>query len=167
MNENVECVDSIKVKPWVYNALEAEDYLGVYPYFQTTHNPNTYYMVRVKINNQDVGGDTLTKCQLFELYGFAGIYFNSDDMIAMVGEFPICHLNQKDSLQVVHTGDTVTMDLWSIPRDYAHYIFDISSSTGTNPLMGTPSNVSTNIYPEGQAVGCFHASSLRQCSVIY
>ncbi|MBO4567332.1 MAG: DUF4249 family protein [Bacteroidales bacterium] len=167
MNINVDGIDSIKIKPYVYNALEVPDYYGVYPYFQTTDDPNTYYMIRVKINDEQVGGDTLTRCELFELYGFAGIYFNSPAMVAMVGEFPVYALNQKDSLEVVHTGDTVTMDLWSIPRDYAHYIFEIASSTGTNPMMGTPHNVRTNIYPEGKAVGCFHASSLRQCSVIY
>ena len=167
MNINVDGIDSIKVKPYVYNALEAPDYLGVYPYFQTTDDPNTYYMIRVRLNDRMVGGDTLTKCEMFELYGFAGIYFNSAFMIAMVGEFPVYALNQKDSLEVVHRGDTVTMDLWSIPRDYAHYIYEIATSTGTNPMMGTPYNVRTNIYPKGKAVGCFHASSLRQCSVIY
>ena len=167
MNDNVDCVDSIKVKPWIFNSLEVDDYLGVYPYFQTTDDPNTYYMARVRINNNDVGGDTLTKCELFETYGFAGIYFNGPLMVQIAGEFPIYGLDQRDSLQVVHHGDTVTMDLWSIPGFYAHYIADIAMSTGTNPMMGTPSNVRTNIYPEGEAVGCFHASSLRQCSVIY
>ena len=167
MNENVERIDSIRVKQWAYNALQSEHSLGVYPYFQTTSDPKTYYMARVEINGNIVGGDTLTKCELFELYGLAGIYFNGAAMITLVGEFPIYGLNQRDSLQVVHTGDTVTLDLWSITHDYAHYIFEIASSTGTNPMMGTPTNVSTNIHPEGKAVGCFHASSLRQCSVIY
>ena len=167
MNENVEGIDSIRIKQWKYNALESDHRLGVYPYFQTTSDPKTYYMARVEINGDVVGGDTLTKCELFELYGLAGIYFNSAFMIDLVGEFPIYGLDQRDSLQVVHHGDTVTLDLWSIPGDYAHYIFEIASSTGTNPMMGTPSNVRTNIYPEGTAVGCFHASSLRQCSVIY
>ena len=167
MNENVECIDSIRVKQWTYNALESKHRLGVYPYFQTTSDPKTYYMARVEINGEMVGGDTLTRCELFELYGLAGIYFNSAVMISLVGEFPIYSLNQRDSLEVVHQGDTVTLDLWSIPGDYAHYIFEIASSTGTNPMMGTPSNVRTNIYPEGKAVGCFHASSLRKCSVIY
>lgn len=167
MNENVECVDSIRIKPWVFNSLEDENYLGVYPYFQTTDDPNTYYMTRVRINNRDVGGDTLTRCQIFETYGYAGIYFNGPFMVMIAGEFPVDGLDQRDSLEVVHHGDTVTMDLWSIPRDYAHYILEIAESTGTNPMMGTPSNVRTNIYPEGEAVGLFHASSLRQCSVIY
>ena len=167
MNENVEVIDSIKIKPWKFNDLEVKDYLGVYPYFLTTDNPKTYYMARVSINGNDVGGDTLTKCELFETMGYAGIYFNGPLMVAIAGEFPIYGLRQTDSLQVVHHGDTVTMDLWSIPRDYAHYIYEIASSTGTNPMMGTPSNVRTNIYPEGKAVGCFHASSRRQCSVIY
>mgnify|MGYP002623643992 CR=1 FL=1 len=167
MNENVEQIDSIRVKPFVFNALEIKDMLGVYPYFQTTDNPKTYYMTRVKINGKDIGGDTLTICSLFETYGYAGIYFNGPFMASIAGEFPVEGLNQLDSLQVLHPGDTVTMDLWSIPRDYAHYISEIASSAGTNPMMGTPSNVRTNIYPEGKAVGCFHASSLRQCSVIY
>lgn len=167
MNENVECIDSIRVKQWTYNALESKHRLGVYPYFQTTGDPNTYYMARVEINGDIVGGDTLTKCELFEMYGLAGLYFNGAFMVSIVGEFPIYGLDQRDSLQVVHRGDTVTLDLWSIPGDYAHYIFEIASSSGTNPMMGTPSNVHTNIYPEGTAVGCFHASSLRQCSVIY
>lgn len=167
MNINVECIDSIRVKQWVFNELEFKHYLGVYPYFQTTDDPKTYYMARVSINGEDVGGDTLTKCELFETLGYAGIYFNGPLMVMLAGEFPIYGLNQRDSLEVVHQGDTVTLDLWSIPRDYAHYISEIATSTGTNPMMGTPTNVSTNIYPEGKAVGCFHASSLRQCSVIY
>lgn len=167
MKENVECVDSIRIKPWVFNELHDDNFLGVYPYFQTTDDPKTYYMTRVRINNRDVGGDTLTKCQIFETYGYAGIYFNGPLMVMLAGEFPIDGLDQRDSLEVLHKGDTVTMDLWSIPRDYAHYISEIAASTGTNPMLGTPSNVRTNIYPEGEAVGCFHASSLRQGSVIY
>lgn len=167
MNENVGQIDSIVVKPWKFNALESKHYLGVYPYFLTTDDPKTYYMARVAINSNDIGGDTLTKCELFETMGYAGIYFNGPLMVAIAGEFPIYGLNQRDSSQVVHRNDTVTLSLWSIPRDYAHYIFEIASSTGTNPMMGTPYNVRTNIQPEGEAVGCFHASSLRQCSVIY
>ena len=167
MKENVEKIDSIRVKPWTFNALHFDDYLGVYPYFQTTDDPKTYYMTRVSINGNDVGGDTLTKCELFETLGYAGIYFNGPLMVAVAGEFPVYGLNQRDSLYVVHPGDTVGMDLWSIPRDYAHYIAEIATNTGTNPMMGTPSNVRTNIYPEGKAVGMFHASSKRSCYVIY
>lgn len=167
MNENVEQVDSIKIKPWKFNSLEVKDFLGVYPYFQTCDDPNIYYMARIRINDAVVGGDTLTKCELFNAMGYAGIYFNGPFMVMIGGEFPVYGLNQRDSLQVVHTGDTVTMDLWSIPTDYAFYIAEIASNTGTNPMMGTPSNVMTNIGPEGKAVGFFHASSLRQCSVIY
>lgn len=167
MKENVDQIDSIRVKPWVFNSLEVDSYLGVYPYFQTTDDPKTYYMARVMINNEDVGGDTLTKCELFETLGYAGIYFNGPLMVAIAGEFPIYGLSQKKPLETLHPGDTVTMDLWSIPSFYAHYISDISSNTGSNPMMGTPTNVRTNIYPEGKAVGCFHASSLKQCSVIY
>lgn len=167
MNANVECIDSIRIKPWMFNSLGIKDYLGVYPYFQTTDDPNTCYMVRVRINNEDVGGDTLTRCEIFEAMELAGIYFNGPFMVMIAGEFPVYGLNQHDSLQTVHIGDTVTMDLWSIPEFYGYYINDIISSNGSNPMMGTPSNVRTNINPESEAKGCFHASSLRQCSVIY
>lgn len=167
MKENVGQIDSIKVKDWKFNAMELEHYLGVYPYFQTTDDPKTYYMVRVSINHEDIGGDTLTKCEIYETMGYAGIYFNGPLMVLLGGEFPVYGLDQRDSLEVVHRGDTVTMDLWSIPRDYAHYIAEIATNSGTNPMMGTPSNVRTNILPEGKAVGMFHASSKRSCSVIY
>lgn len=167
MNRNVERIDSIAVKPWKFNNLEINDRLGVYPYFQTLDDPKIYYMTRIRINNRDVGGDTLTKCDMFETLGYAGHYFNGSFMVAIAGEYPIYALNQKKPMEYVNDGDTVTMDLWSIPRFYAHYIYEIMSNSGTNPMMGTPHNVSTNIYPAGQAVGCFHASSLRQCSVIY
>lgn len=167
MNPNVDQIDSIRIKPWKYNSLEVDDYLGIYPYFQLLDEPKIYYMTRIEINGNDIGGDTLTKCDLFEPLGFAGMYVNSPLMISMIGETPIYGLNQKDSLQVVHQGDTVTMNMWSIPRDYAHYIAEIASSTGSNPMMGTPSNVRTNIRPEGKAVGMFHASSKRSCSIIY
>lgn len=167
MNINITQIDSMKIKPWVFNSLEMKEYLGIYPYFQTTDDPKTYYMARIRRNNELIGGDTLTKCELFETYGYAGIYFNGPLMVAIGGEFPIYGLHQTDSLEVLHHGDTVTLDLWSIPGEYAHYIYEIASSTGTNPMMGTPSNVRTNICPEGTAVGMFHASSLRQYSVIY
>lgn len=167
MNENVEKIDTITVKPWVFSDLELKDYLGVYPRFKLTSDPNTCYMARVRINNNLVGGDTLTKCEIFENLGFAGLEVNSPIWIEYLGEMPIYGLNQKDSLEVVHRGDTVTLDLWTIPEFYAGYISDIAMSTGTNPMMGTPSNVRTNIYPEGQAVGAFYAASLRQYSVIY
>lgn len=167
MNENVDHIDSLYIKQWAFNALVLEDYLGVYPRFRLTDNPQTYYMARLRINNELIGGDTLTECELFEGMGFAGIEVNDPLWISLLGETPIYALNQRDSLEVLHTGDTVTLDLWSIPGEYALYISKIAANTGTNPMMGTPSNVNTNIGPEGKAVGFFHASSLRQCSVIY
>jgi len=167
MNINVEQIDSIRIKPWKFNSLEVKNYLGVYPYFLTCEDKNVTYMARIRINDGLVGGDTLTKCEVFNAMDFAGIYFNGPLMVMIAGEFPVYGLNQRDSLEVVHVGDTVTMDLWSIPTNYALYIVEISASTGTNPMMGTPSNVRTNISPEDKAVGFFHASSIRQCSVIY
>lgn len=167
MNENVERIDTMIIKPWAFNALESKHRLGVYPRFRLADSPQTYYMARIRINDNLVGGDTLTKCKLFEGLGYAGVDVNSPMWIALLGETPIYGLDQRDSLQVLHHGDTVTLDLWSIPGDYAIYISKIASNTGTNPMMGTPSNVTTNIYPEGKAVGFFHASSLRQYSVIY
>lgn len=167
MKENVEEIDSIRIKPWKFNSMEVEDMLGVYPYFQTTDDPKTYYMIRVAINGDLVSGDTIHKCTIFETLGYAGIYFNGPFMTLIAGEFPVYGLNQKKINEVINPGDTLRMDLWSIPRDYAHYLNEIANSNGTNPMMGTPSNVRTNIYPEGTAVGMFHASSLRQHSVIY
>ena len=51
--------------------------------------------------------------------------------------------------------------------EFHKYISDINSNFGSNPMMGMPYNVSTNIYPEGKAVGFFEAYSSVNTSIIY
>ncbi|MGN0032355.1 MAG: DUF4249 family protein [Candidatus Limimorpha sp.] len=167
MRRNVDQIDSISIKQYSMGELVFNDFLGIYPFFQTIKDKDVYYMAKIGINDRIVGGDTLTECEIFSMEGMAGIYFNGPFMTMLAGDMAVYALNQNDSLEVIHKGDTVSLYLWVIPTEYAFYISDALSSNGSNPMLGTPSNVPSNIYPTDNSVGFFHASSVRKCSTIY
>lgn len=167
MRNNVEQIDSVTIKQYSFGGMVFDYYLGIYPYFQTLDEKDAYYMVKVGINDRILGSDTLNKCELFSMEGMSGIYFNSPFMTMLAGEMPVYFLNQKDSLEVLHKGDTVSLYLSVIPNEYASYILGASSVNGTNPMMEASSNVPSNIFPKDSSVGFFHAASVIKYSLIY
>ncbi|HJH59761.1 MAG TPA: DUF4249 family protein [Bacteroidetes bacterium] len=168
MPQCVEQIDSIAIKDYVFGSLHADDVLGVYPYYQTLPDPNIYYMCHLYINGRLLT-DTLTEAYYYSMMGFSGMYFNGELMTLLAGEFPVYSLDQSrpDSTEYLHDGDEVTLRLYCIPEGFALYISDILSNSGTNPMMGLPYNVTTNIMPENMAVGYFYAASMTEKSVIY
>ena len=40
-------------------------------------------------------------------------------------------------------------------------------STGSNPMMGAPANVSTNIQPVGEGVGWFFTASVVSAETVF
>jgi hypothetical protein len=40
-------------------------------------------------------------------------------------------------------------------------------STGSNPMLGAPANVSTNIQPEGEGVGWFFTASVVSSETVF
>ena len=67
----------------------------------------------------------------------------------------------------VTSANAVSGKILEWKSDFSKYISDINSNFGSNPMMGMPFNVSTNIYPEGKAVGFFEATSVITSEVIY
>ncbi len=175
MPENVEKIDSLKIKEVALGEIDIPGTLGLYPYFQSVANPQASYLINVAVNDS-LHNQSLIRCQSFFLGGLSGEYLNSDEMIELIGEQPIYYffgemaidetgaLTFKESL---NAGDTVEMFMYSITPEFSNYITDINSNFGSNPMMGMPYNVSTNIYPEGKAVGFFEATSVIKSSVIY
>lgn len=169
---NVEHIDSIVIKPYKVANVSVLNTLGLYPYFLSLKDQNTYYMIRAYVNDSLAGADKITNCGIYNLGGMSGWYVNGPLMAQLAGEMPVWSFREQnsgssDTLHVLHHGDTVRMDLYVIPYGYASYISEIANSNGSNPLMGTPSNVSTNIGPEGKAAGFFYAASLRNATIIY
>jgi len=171
MFPNVQQIDSIVIKQYKLANVTFNNLLGLYPYFQSIDDDGTYYMIRAFVNDSLAGGEKITNCMTYNLGGMSGWYVNGPLMTALAGEIPVWSFNTEkstnDSLKVLHHGDTVRMELSVIPPDYSGYISDISSSNGSNPMMGTPSNVRTNIGPESSAVGYFYAATIRNKTIIY
>ena len=67
----------------------------------------------------------------------------------------------------IEESDEITVYLYSTTPEFATYYNDVLFSFGSNPMMGTPYNVSTNIQPYGKAVGFFEALSVVSASIIY
>jgi len=171
MHQNVEKIDSIRIKKYQIANVLFNNVLGLYPYFQSLKDENTYYMIKAYVNDSIKGGEKITNCGIYNLGGMSGWYVNGKPMATLAGEMPVWSFGMKisgsDTIRDLNRGDTVRMDLLVIPYGYASYVSEISNSNGSNPLFGTPSNVSTNIGPEGTASGYFYAASLKSISIIY
>jgi hypothetical protein len=105
-----------------------------------------------------------------------GFRINNDDFIAgkEIAAFPVFFLNQERDRQKLSPGDTVTLQMENITREYALFIENAQSeSTGSIPVFsGPPANVETNIRSKSPTSttalsGFFTAYSKNRVSMIY
>ena len=64
-------------------------------------------------------------------------------------------------------GDRIRAGLQSIPADYLYFYYNVMMSTGSNPMMGAPANVITNIQPTDKAVGWFMTASVTSVETVF
>lgn len=166
--DNVESIDSLVVKhfngandtiPTVffYDTIE-----WVYPYFQSLPDPSLIYMPKVSRNDTLIS-DSLRINMMIPQGGFAGYYVNGPEMLASNKEIPIAYFRRSR----LKDGDRIHADLYSITADYFYYFYSLLMSTGSNPMMGAPANVSTNIQPVGEGVGWFFTSSVVSVETVF
>lgn len=166
--DNVDVIDSIVIKP--YNG--ADDTLPsvflldtiewVYPYFQSLPDPGIIYMPKI-YKNDTILTDTLTQQSMIPVGGYAGFYINGPEMLAANKEIPVYAFKKRD----LKVGDCIRLDLCSIPLDYITYYYSLMMSMGSNPMMGAPANVKTNIQPTDKAVGWFFTSSVVSVETLF
>ena len=159
--DNVEAIDSIAVKP--YNGVEDtmpttffnDTIEWVYPYFQSLPDPNIIYAPSI-YKNDTLLTDTLSQRSMIPVGGYAGYYINGPEMQAANKEIPVYAFMKRD----LREGDRIRLDLCSIPVEYVYYYYSLLMSMGSNPMLGAPANVSTNIQPSQIGVGWFMTSSV-------
>ena len=134
----------------------------LYPYFQSLPDPSIVYMIHVSEDGVPQN-DTLSKANSIPMAGYAGYYVNGPEMLANNMEIPVCVITESQ----LHDGKVIRLDLLSIPMDYMMFTFNVKTSMGSNPLLGPPTNVTTNIQPQGEAVGFFYAASVVSKEMIY
>jgi hypothetical protein len=167
--DNVDCIDSLVLKP--YNGLNdsvptvffGDTVEFLYPYFQSLMDSTIVYMPMIS-KNDTLLTDTLGDMRMvIPMAGYAGYYVNGPEMQMANKEIPIYYF-RKSQLRV---GDAVRVDLFSIGADYIYFYYSLMMSTGSNPMLGAPANVSTNIQPEGLAVGWFMTASVVSAETIF
>ncbi len=165
-----EQIDSAKVLPYSFLGTSVDDYFKICPYFQTIADKEMNYLTKVAINDVLIT-DTLTESSVMRLVELNGLYFNGPEMQNLFDkdDFPtgIYVLDFEKPDEKIKPFDKITIYLYSISNDYRKYIRDIESSSGSNPFMGTPSNVRSNIEPAGSAIGYFYTASMIEYSFIY
>lgn len=167
--DNVDCIDSLVLKP--YNGLNdsiptvffGDTIEFLYPYFQSLTDSTIVYMPMIS-KNDTLLTDTLNDMRMvIPMAGYAGFYVNGPEMQMANKEIPIYYF-MKSKLRM---GDLVRVDLFSIGADYIYFYYSLMMSTGSNPMMGAPANVSTNIQPSDKAVGWFLTASVVSAEVVF
>ena len=167
--DNVDCIDSLVLKP--YNGLNdsiptvffGDTIEFLYPYFQSLMDSTIVYMPMIS-KNDTLLTDTLNDMRMvIPMAGYAGFYVNGPEMQMANKEITIYYF-MKSKLRM---GDLVRVDLFSIGADYIYFYYSLMMSTGSNPMMGAPANVMTNIQPEGLAVGWFLTASVVSAEVVF
>ena len=168
MCDNVESMDSIRVSMFngptdtIPTVLFRDTLEYLYPYFQSLPDMSIVYMPMV-YKNDTLLTDVLTNRMLIPQGGYAGYYVNGPEMLEANKEIPI-YLFMRSKLK---DGDRFKAELYSVPMDYMYYLYSISASMGSNPMMGAPTNLITNIQPEGKGVGWFYAASIVSAETVY
>ena len=166
--DNVECIDSLVVKHFngmndsVPTVFLFDTIEWLYPYFQSLPDPNIIYMPMVTKNDTLIN-DSLRMQMMIAQGGFAGYYVNGPEMLASNKEIPIGYFRRSKLMD----GDRIHADLYSITSDYYVYFYSLLLSNGSNPMLGAPANVSTNIQPEGEGVGWFFTASVVSAETVF
>ena len=166
--DNVEFVDSLVLKPFnggndsIPTVFFGDTIEWLYPYFQSLPDPNIIYMPMV-LKNDTVITEDLTQRMIIPQGGFAGYYVNGPEMLLSNKEIPVGYFFKSQ----LRRGDRIRADLYSIPSDYLMYYYTLMMSSGSNPMMGAPANVGTNIQPEGKGVGWFFTASVVSAETVF
>ena len=168
MPNNVECIDSLVLSHFngandtMPSTIFGDTIEWLYPYFQSLPDPTIVYMPVISINDS-VLSDSLTQRMTIPVGGYAGYYINGPEMQEANKEIPIAFFRRSN----LTPGDTIHADMFSISPDYIYFVYSILVSSGSNPMLGAPANVISNILPEDKAVGWFYTASVVSASVVF
>lgn len=164
MGNNVDYIDSLALKqnPVMPGVPMLDTIYMLYPYFMSLFDPTIVYMIHVSQDGVPQN-DSLLQVNSIPMAGYAGYYVNGPEMLEKNMEIPVCMISSSE----LHDGMVIRLDLFSITMDYMMFIYSVKMAMGSNPMMGSPSNVMTNIQPAGEAVGWFYTASVVSAEMVY
>lgn len=166
--DNVDHIDSLVMKPFsggddtIPTVFFGDTIEFLYPYFQSLYDSTIVYMPMIS-RNDTLLTDTLNQRMVIPMAGYAGFYVNGPEMQMANKEIPIYYQRKSE----LRNGDVFRADLYSIQSDYIFFYYSLLMSNGSNPMLGAPANVSTNIQPPGFGVGWFMTASVVSAETVF
>lgn len=166
--DNVDHIDSLVMKPFsggddtIPTVFFGDTIEFLYPYFQSLYDSTIVYMPMIS-RNDTLLTDTLNQRMVIPMAGYAGFYVNGSEMQMANKEIPIYYQRKSE----LRNGDVFRADLYSIQSDYIFFYYSLLMSNGSNPMLGAPANVSTNIQPSGLGVGWFMTASVVSAETVF
>jgi hypothetical protein len=153
-------LDSIGLQP----SKALTDYIEVLVSGEISAEGKDYYSIHV-YRNHHIVNDSLVGFQVYD-----DEYIDKTTIV----ETPLYYLNQDDDRSRIYDGDTISLRMDVITKEYADFIINAGTEIqGSIPFFsGPPANVETNIKsfvpdPKIPVVGFFTAYSGRTQSTIY
>ena len=167
MPNNASDIDSVGLLPLLNEEglpfVDEKAAVCVCPYFQALADESVVYDVELYLNGKRFKNRPSQVFQLFEMQGYAGYYFNGPEMLEDNIPIPVGIMNKS----YLHDGDTVTVKLCSITKDYMYFLLSQKLAIGVNPAMGAFSSTVSNIFSNCDAVGWFSTPSVISGSGTY
>lgn len=135
----------------------------VCPYFQTLADSSIVYNVELYLNGRLFKNRPSKLFNLFPMQGYAGYYFNGEEMLQDNIEIPVGIMNKS----YLNEGDVVKVKLYSVSKDYMYFLVGQKLAIGVNPVMGAFPAVFTNLFSNCDAIGWFNATSVIEGEGVY
>jgi hypothetical protein len=137
------------MKGWVIN-MTAKDNGG----------GRNFYLMKAYKNDTLLTDSIQEYMNIADNSGFEGKYYYN---------FPVYFLSQQKKDEIIHKGDTITLEMDGITEEYYRFILDfIQEYYPKLPIFSGPSaNIATNIEPKEKAMGFFAVYSIQRKTIIY
>lgn len=167
MPNNVSHIDSLGLLPLRNEEgipfVDDSAAVCICPYFQTLDDPNIVYNVELYLNGSRFKNRPSKLFDLFPMQGYAGYYFNGQEMLEDNMEIPVGVMNNS----YLHEGDVVKLKLYSITKDYMYFLISQKLAVGVNPIMGAFPATASNVFSNCDAIGWFSTTSVVEAEGVY
>ena len=167
VSNNVNQIDSIGLLPLLNEeglpCVDEKAAVNICPYFQALNDESIVYNVELYLNGRRFRNRPSKLFDLFPMQGYAGYYFNGEEMLHNNLPIPVGIMNKS----YLHEGDVIKVKLISITKDYMYFLVSQKLAVGINPIMGAFPATATNIFSNCNAIGWFSTTSSVEAECVY
>ena len=167
MPNNITKIESIGLLPLLNDEgipfVDESAAVCICPYFQALNDESIVYSVELYLNGRRFKNRPSKLFDLFPMQGYAGYYFNGEEMLQDNIPIPVGIMNKS----YLHDGDVIKVKLISITKDYMYFLVSQKLAVGINPIMGAFPATATNIFSNCDAIGWFSTTAAVEGETVY